>query len=192
MAGREAEAVKTKSTEQDAALYHIRPEKPVDQAATVALRIRHRPGSYGGAAIPRPIRFECGQGKARAGRWSEIGLRSYSGILAYRRSITLPEEYDDRPLVLDLGDVAVTAEVRVNGRKAGQVTAPPWRVRIDDLVREGENTIEIRVANTLANHYETYTPTRFVFEGQTKSGLLGPVRIRALSKVKLRPAEAGN
>ena len=188
VSGREAEVVKTENAQQGAAVYHVRPEEAEEGAATVALRIRHRPGTYGGAAVPRPIRFECGEGTAPAGHWSEIGLRSYSGILVYRRSIKLDEEYTARPLVLDLGDVAATAQVRVNGRRAGQIIAPPWEVQIGDLVRDGENTIEIRVANTLANHYETYTPTPYVFEGQTESGLLGPVRIRPLSNVRLRPA----
>jgi hypothetical protein len=112
-------------------------------------------------------------------------------MAVYRRSVTLEEKYVDRPLVLDLGRVAATAEVHVNGQKAGQVISPPWEVPVGDLVREGKNTIEIRVANTLANHYETYTPTSYVFDGQTLSGLLGPVRLRARSAVTLHPAGQG-
>ena len=62
--------------------------------------------------------------------------------------------------------------------------APPFRFDISHLVREGENRIQIKVANTLANHMSTY-PTKWVLEGQTVSGLLGPVRLRFLSRVEL-------
>ena len=52
------------------------------------------------------------------------------------------------------------------------------------LVKTGENRLQIKVANTLANHMRSY-PTKFVYDGQTTSGLLGPVRLRFLSNVSL-------
>jgi hypothetical protein len=60
----------------------------------------------------------------------------------------------------------------------------PFQLDITDLARPGENRLQVKVANTLANHMRTY-PTKFVFEGQTVSGLLGPVRLTFLSKVTL-------
>ena len=71
--------------------------------------------------------------------------------------------------------MVATAEVRVNGQLAGIRVAPPWRVDISKQVRAGENRIEVLVFNTLANHYLTI-PTRY--RGSTKSGLLGPVRLK--------------
>jgi hypothetical protein len=50
-------------------------------------------------------------------------------------------------------------------------------------VQEGRNRIEIKIANTLANHMSTY-PTKWVFEGQTESGLLEPVLLRFLSPTR--------
>jgi hypothetical protein len=41
------------------------------------------------------------------------------------------------------------------------------------------------VANTLANHFATETPTRYVYDGQRRSGLFGPVRLRAERGVDL-------
>jgi len=104
----------------------------------------------------------------------------------------LYKEHTDRPQMPDLGDVAATADVRFHGRKAGQVIALPWQVRLDDLAREGKDMIEIQMAHTLARHDDTYTPTAYVFESQTESGLLSPVPVRAVSDMRLRPAVAGN
>ncbi len=77
-------------------------------------------------------------------------------------------------VILDLGKVVATAEVRVNGQTAGVRVAPPWRVDITAQVRPGENRIEVLVYNTLANHYLTI-PTNY--RGDLISGLLGPVTL---------------
>jgi len=86
-------------------------------------------------------------------------------------------------VVLDLGEVVATAEVRVNGRQAGIRVAPPWKLDITEYVKAGENRVEILVYNTLANHYLTI-PTRY--RGNPKSGLLGPVRLEFLEKTTFR------
>ncbi len=52
--------------------------------------------------------------------------------------------------------------------------APPWRFEVGNLVRSGDNLLEVLVCNTLANHYLTI-PTRY--RGSPLSGLLGPVRL---------------
>ena len=75
---------------------------------------------------------------------------------------------------LDLGEVAASAEVRVNGKVAGILAAPPWKIDVSGFVKSGENRIEVLVCNTLANHYVTI-PTHY--RGATVSGLLGPVVI---------------
>jgi hypothetical protein len=55
--------------------------------------------------------------------------------------------------------------------------APPWRLDVGGNLRTGENNLEIAVANTLGNHYGVGIPTPYVYEGQTVSGLIGPVRL---------------
>ncbi len=63
----------------------------------------------------------------------------------------------------------------------------PFRFDITDLVKEGENQIQVKVVNTLANHMSSY-PTNYVYEGQTISGLLGPASLEFHSKAILTPA----
>jgi hypothetical protein len=60
--------------------------------------------------------------------------------------------------------------------------APPWTLDISQLVKAGENRVEILVYNTLANHYRTI-PTKY--PGNLKSGLLGPVRLEFADEVTL-------
>jgi hypothetical protein len=117
-------------------------------------------GWYGGATIVEPVHFDCGPGAVYAGDWSRIdGLSSYSGGGWYRKTLTLTPDQAGRRVWLDLGSVVASAEVRVNGRRAGVRVAPPWRVDISPLVKAGANRLEILVYNTLANHYQTI-PTR--------------------------------
>jgi hypothetical protein len=139
---------------------------------TVLIRIDQERGCYGGAALLEPIRLDCGAGRTALGDWSENeGLASYSGGAWYRKIVSIPA---GRRVTLDLGHVAATAEVRVNGKPAGVRVAPPWTVDISKVVTPGENRIEVLVCNTLANHYCT-VPT--LYRGSPVSGLLGPVRL---------------
>jgi len=139
---------------------------------SVLLRIEQERGCYGGAALPEPIKLDCGPGRIAAGDWSKIeGLLSYSGGACYRKTIAIPAA---KQVVLDLGDVVASAEVRVNGQSAGVRVSPPWRFDITSFVKPGENRIEVLVRNTLANHYTTI-PTQY--RGNTTSGLLGPVTL---------------
>ena len=140
---------------------------------TVLIRIDQERGCYGGAALLEPIHWDCGVGRMALGDWSQNeGLARYSGGAWYRKTVTLPEA---RHAVLDLGNVAASAEVRVNGKPAGVLVAPPWTIDISSLVKTGENRVEVLVCNTLANHYCT-VPT--VYRGSPRSGLLGPVCVR--------------
>ena len=151
-------------------------EAPLPRAATVAMRVVPDTGFCGAAVFADPVRLECGPGFAAAGDWSTAGvLRCYSGGVWYRRTIGLTAQQAAGQVVLDLGRVVATAEVRVNGEVAGIRVAPPWTVDLSGLVKGGENRIEILVYNTLANHYVTI-PTRY--RGEIISGLIGPVTLR--------------
>jgi len=74
----------------------------------------------------------------------------------------------------DLGQVLVAAEVLVNGVNAGVRVARPFKFDISELIHDGANTIEVRVANTIAPHYTTIPAQNL---GPTDSGLIGPVRL---------------
>lgn len=142
--------------------------------AEVSLTLTEERGYAGGAAIDGPVKLVCGAGRYTAGDWCRNdALRTYSGAAWYGRDFTLTKKPAGR-VTLDLGEVVSTARVLVNGREAGLRLTSPWRFDVTGLLQEGANRIEIRVCNTTANIFLS-SPT--VYRGDTKAGILGPVRI---------------
>ena len=159
-------------------------ESPMEEVCQVALRVEQKPGCYAGAAFPLPVAFECEEGKIHLGDWCDCGLETYSGGAVYTKVVKLEESHLQGKVLLDLGHLSTTAEVHVNGKPAGVKMGRPFCFDITQFVFEGENQIQVKVVNTLANHMSTY-PTNYVYEGQTVSGLLSPVKIQFLSKAAL-------
>ena len=156
----------------------VRLNAPVANVVPVALRVEQKPGVYAGAAIRRPVRFECAETSLPLGDWCQYALESYSGGAVYKKRFTLTYEQLQGEVTLDLGAVNTTAEVAVNGQNMGVQLARPYRFDITGQVREGENELEVTVYNTLANYFSKGPyESEFVFAGQTVSGLLGPVTI---------------
>ena len=151
----------------------------------VALRVKQKPGYYGGAALPQPVCFKCSPTRMPLGDWCDHALESYSGGAVYRKSFKLEPHHLDHRIFLDLGQVHCTAQIRINEMHASVCIAPPNRVDVTEQVRKGENLIEITVFNTLANHYDVGFPSRFVYPGQTVSGLLGPVTLLFMTQVDM-------
>lgn len=128
--------------------------------------------------------------------WTEFdepGIRYFSGTADYRTTFSL-EQGDlatGRRLWLDLGAVRDVAEVEVNGRTAGILWKPPYRVDVTDLVSGGENTLGVRVTNQWHNRLVgdslttpggrlTRTNQPLPGDGNRElmpSGLLGPVEV---------------
>ena len=97
---------------------------------------------------------------------------SFSGLARYTFTLNLDEVPANA--VLDLGRVGQTAKFMVNGTEAGIRITAPYSCPISYLLKKGENTITIEVANTLVgkvrdpfSHCMPITP----------SGLLGPVKL---------------
>ena len=67
-------------------------------------------------------------------------------------------------------------EVVVNGQSAGVRLWPPYGIEVTDLLRDGENVLELRVANTLVNLLEAV---------RRPSGLSGAPRLVAYTSVTL-------
>jgi len=183
-AGGKPVSLQTGETRFDGATFHTAEVSgPQAPGVVVALRVEQERGQYDGAAFPEPIALDCVPGQITAGDWSAKGaLAQYSGGAWYRKTVMLPACGDDERVILDLGGVCATAEIRVNGRAAGFLVTPPWKVDISEQVTSGENRLEILVYNTLANHYSTI-PTRY--GGELSSGILGPVTIRILTPAVL-------
>jgi len=100
-----------------------------------------------------------------------------------------------------LGKVAEVGEVWLNGKSAGIVWTPPYRVDITDVVKSGANTLKIEVANTWSNRLtgdgitgEKYTKTNITKANKNlvpweqlplkESGLLGPVTIQVIKTIR--------
>lgn len=148
---------------------------PNKRISTVAIRIEEEWGNTGGGAIDGPIKQICGEGLISIGDWSQIeGISTYSGGARYRKSIRLTELKDGQKAFLNLGKVVSTAEVQVNGKKAGLKLIAPWQFDITDHVKVGDNEIEVLVHNTAANYYLS-VPTQY--RGDTVAGLLGTVSV---------------
>jgi hypothetical protein len=178
--GKESKVTEAKDRKPDvliekATVFKAGVASPADGSVSVAIRVDQERGCYGGSALPEPIELDCGVGKSSLGNWSLIdGLASYSGGAIYRKTVSLTEEQLKGRVVLNLGDLSSSVEVRVNGTPAGVKVAPPWKLDVTKFVRAGANKLEILVYNALANHYSTI-PTQY--RGESRSGLFGPVSL---------------
>jgi hypothetical protein len=120
-------------------------------------------------------------------RSADPELKYYSGKATYKMDITLPAVSYAK---LDLGEVMVLADVKVNGQPAGGVWSFPYTLDITSLVKEGTNTLEITVYNNWRNRligderlpesqrgtWTNIQPWEAGDELQS-SGLLGPVNL---------------
>lgn len=118
-------------------------------------------------------------------------IRFYSGTAVYKKSFNWNEPIpDNKKLWLDLGSFANIVEVKMNGKLCGISWTAPFRVRIDQALKQGENKLEIAVTNTWANRIigdhilkenqrVTWTTAPYRLEGKPllPAGLWGPVRI---------------
>ena len=159
--------------------------EPLTGVGQVALRLEQKPGVYAGAAIPEPVEIGCGPTRLPLGDWCDYALESYSGGAVYRKQFRLTAAQLDPRIILDLGRVQISAEVEINGKVVGVGLARPYSFDITDYVQEGENDLKVTVFNSLANHYSVTYPSTYVFEGQTVSGLLGPVELQFVTKVRI-------
>lgn len=100
----------------------------------------------------------------------------FSGLMRYKSTFSMEKNILQAIAVLDLGEVGETARVRVNGLEAGVRIAPPYRFEIGTLIHQGENELEIIVANTLVHELRDAMSMTLPME---PSGLLGPVKIYA-------------
>lgn len=144
--------------------------------SVVAVKLEQLAGLTGGAAIPEPVVFACEKGKIELGNLFENeSLKTFSGGMWYRKTINLTKEQaGSKNVILDLGRVVASAEVKINGKTAGVKSMSPWEFDVSGKLKDGENQIEILVYNTLGNHFLT-TPSQYI--GRTDSGLMGPVKL---------------
>ncbi|MHC4637343.1 MAG: glycosyl hydrolase [Planctomycetota bacterium] len=113
--------------------------------------------------------------------WRQLSeVSRYSGMARYEVTFDVSSEMlkDDLLVELDLGKVYEVAEVWVNGKRVGVSWYPPNKVDITGHLKRGRNELRIDVANVLKNYLTEGDYSR-------PSGLLGPVKIRGISKILL-------
>ncbi|MCJ7813593.1 glycoside hydrolase, partial [bacterium] len=127
--------------------------------------------------------------------WNENtdnGVKYFSGTGTYTQTIQALAEWftEGTQLWLDLGSVKNLAEVVVNGKSLGIVWKTPFRVNVTEALKQGENTVEIKVTNLWVNRLigdqQPGIPKKYTYTTQAfyqanspllPSGLLGPVQI---------------
>ena len=157
------------------------------------------------------------------GSWTDDEAHRYfSGVAAYETSIHLPAVQS--PAYLDFGDgtpvaiaehnsgsgmrammeapVREAAVVYINGKRAGSVWCPPYRVEVSGLLQAGENRIRIAVANLAINalakgplpdykalnakYGERFQPQDMAHLEPQPSGILGGVRLLLGQEARMR------
>lgn len=84
------------------------------------------------------------------GSWKTIGLPTYCESVEYTKIYDIQKKCNE--CFVQLGRWSGTvAEVWVNGKKAGLIYSPPYRLSISDFVVAGKNAISVRVIGSLKN-----------------------------------------
>ncbi len=119
----------------------------------------------------------------------DLAIRYYSGSAVYETRFDYSGN-DRESVYLDLGNVMVMATVELNGKSAGGVWTPPYRLNVSDLLQKGENVLRVTVVNNWMNRLigdqqlpEGERTTHTFVNPWTKdsplqpSGLMGPVKL---------------
>jgi hypothetical protein len=157
-------------------------------------------------AGPWDVRFSFGYGFDPIQQFDSLidwrnhpnkALSSYSGLASYKLAFNVSKDYlsANKDFSIDLGKVGEVARVFLNGVEVGTSVFPPHILKLNNVLRVGENNIVIEVANTWLNQYLAdlkRSPEQkllntnvgkgdFLKAGATPlaSGLIGPVQIVA-------------
>ena len=153
----------------------------------------------GGPALPAAL------ASGMLALWTDPGTpetKAFSGIGKYTVTFDFQPDAGVNEWLLDLGELHETARVRLNGQDAGAVWCHQ-PLRVGALLRPGANTLEVEVANLMANRiadmdrrgekwrnyffvnidYKTFDASNWPVK---PSGLAGPVRLCPMAR--LNPA----
>ncbi len=120
--------------------------------------------------------------------------RAFSGTATYKTSFSCETILPESRYILDLGNVAMTAEVRLNGTPVTTLWASPYSVDVTALLKSGVNSLEIDVTSTWHNRlvYDAGLPREqrktWTISGPKANaelvdyGLMGPVKLRKMAK----------
>lgn len=101
-----------------------------------------------GEAIAAPI------AELSTGDWIAQGYPYYSGSVYYTKTIQVSSALEEKILFLSADVGADVLEVWVNGEKVGTRLWKPYRLNLTGVLHTGENTLTLRVINTVSNILE--------------------------------------
>jgi alpha-L-rhamnosidase/Glycosyl hydrolases family 2, sugar binding domain len=129
---------------------------------------------------------------AKLNSWSEnenANIKYFSGTATYQNTFRVSALNKSTKYTVDLGEVKNIAELWINGKNVGTVWKKPFTLDISEAIKQGENTIEIKVTNLWVNRLigdaqpdavkTTFTTLPF-YRGQEAllpSGLLSEVKV---------------
>jgi hypothetical protein len=105
--------------------------------------------------------------------WEAMQFSHFQDVAIYEKVFSLPGEYLNFNLLLDLGSVRDCAEVTFNGRPIGVRMWEPYRFLLHYYARKENNVLQIKVSHTLSP----------MVSRDRVSGLLGPVRLLPYKKI---------
>jgi hypothetical protein len=155
----------------------------------------------GGPVIPRDFQA------SRLGSWTDSGdpeAKRFSGTAVYALNFVLPQDAPGtREWRLDLGRVADSARVSINGRDVATLWCAPFTADVGRYLRPGANLLQVAVTNVAANRirdldrrqveWKSFYEINFVdrdyrpFDASgwpvRDSGLLGPVVLTPMDQI---------
>lgn len=160
----------------------------------------------GGPELPKPVKLD------KLGSWTEIqgdSYKAFSGTAVYKTSFKKPSG-ENGFYRIDLGKVACSARVTLNGKVLATLISPPYSVDIPASELKPENTLEVAVSNLMGNriadmerkgeNYKIFYNVNFpakdaanrgadgLFTAKSwkpqESGLMGPVTLTPMNKTK--------
>jgi hypothetical protein len=151
----------------------------------------------GGPALPRD--FHAAGPVSWTGQ-DDPEAKRYSGTAVYSLRFSLPDAPQARDWRLDLGRVAESARMRVNGHDAATLWCAPFCADVGRFLKAGENLLEVEVTNVAANRirdldrrhvdWKSFYEINFVSRNYRPfdasgwpvrdSGLLGPVTLKPM------------
>ena len=82
--------------------------------------------------------------------WNQQGMPFYSAGVSYAQTFVVDKPIGSYYVCLPSWCGSV-AHVKVNGHDAGNIAYQPWQLEVTDLIRPGQNLIEVTVIGTLRN-----------------------------------------
>lgn len=160
----------------------------------------------GGPELPQPAKLQ------KLGSWTELegnGYKAFSGTAVYKTTFTKPSG-NAQTWQLDLGKVAHSARIVLNGKELVTLISSPYSVNIPVSELKEQNILEISVTNLMGNRmadmerkgkpYKIFYNVNFpAYKAENRgadglfttlgwkpqsSGLIGPVTLTPLQQIK--------